>query len=133
LALPFPARGRPREEIFAETRLARDLDVRWREGRVFGLVYQISDEVEDLLKEAFTLFFSENGLNPAAFPSLRKSDLPPEGRSIVSVIARQELGVLARSRLGSSSHGFAIITRPRACLARRTTTSSPPFSPDWVM
>ena len=72
MALPFPARGRPREEIFAETRLARDLDVCWREGRVFGLVYQISDEVEDLLKEAFTLFFFENGLKPAAHPSLRK-------------------------------------------------------------
>src|SRR3990170_4179994 len=72
MALPFPARGRPKEEILAEMRLARDRDVRWRDGRVFGLVYQIGEEVEDLLKEAFTLFFAENGLNPAAFPSLRK-------------------------------------------------------------
>jgi hypothetical protein len=30
MALPFPARGRPREEILAEMRLARDRDVRWR-------------------------------------------------------------------------------------------------------
>jgi len=72
MALPFPARGRPKQEILAEMRLARDRDVRWRDGRVFGLVYQIGEEVEDLLKEAFTLFFAENGLNPAAFPSLRK-------------------------------------------------------------
>ena len=126
MALPFPAQGRPKEETLFEMRQARERDVRWREARVFGLVYQISDEVEDLLKEAFTLFFSENGLNPAAHPSLRKSDLPPEGRSIVSVIARQELGGLARSRLGSSSQGFALITRPRARLARRATTSSHP-------
>jgi len=100
MAFPFPARGCPREEILAEMRLARDRDVRWREGRVFGLAYQIGDKVEDLLKEAFTLFFSEDGLNPAAFPSLRRFDLSPEDRSITSVIARQELGVLARSRLG---------------------------------
>lgn len=72
MALPLPARGRPREEILAEMRAARDHDVRWRNGRVFGLIYQIGEEVEDLLKEAFTMFFCENGLNPAAFPSLRK-------------------------------------------------------------
>lgn len=72
MALPFPERGRPKDEILAEMRRASENDVRWRDGRVFGLVYQIGEEVEDLLKDAFNLFFAENGLNPAAFPSLRK-------------------------------------------------------------
>jgi glutamate/tyrosine decarboxylase-like PLP-dependent enzyme len=53
-------------------RAARDHDVQWHNGRVFGLVYHISDEIDGLLKEASNLFFSENGLNPTAFPSLRK-------------------------------------------------------------
>jgi glutamate/tyrosine decarboxylase-like PLP-dependent enzyme len=53
-------------------RLAREHDVRWQQGRVFGLVYHLSDEIDDLLKEAYTMFFSENGLNPTAFPSLSK-------------------------------------------------------------
>jgi hypothetical protein len=51
------------------------------------LVYQIGQGVEDLLKQAFNPFFAENGLNPAAFPSLRKFEtvvaamtLPPGGR-----------------------------------------------------
>jgi glutamate/tyrosine decarboxylase-like PLP-dependent enzyme len=53
-------------------RSARDGDVQWQKGRAFSLVYHAGKEVDDLLKEASLLFFSENGLNPTAFPSLRK-------------------------------------------------------------
>lgn len=70
--LPLPAQGRPRQEILAAMRAARDHDIRWQQGRVFGLVYHINEEIDNLLKEAFTMFFAENGLNPTAFPSLRK-------------------------------------------------------------
>jgi glutamate/tyrosine decarboxylase-like PLP-dependent enzyme len=72
MTLPFPVERRSKDEILAEMRAARDHDVRWRSGRVFSLVFHAGEEVEDLLQEAFTLFFAENGLNPAAFPSLRK-------------------------------------------------------------
>jgi tyrosine decarboxylase MnfA len=70
--LTLPAKGRSKEEVLAEMRVARDHDVQWRQGRVFGLIYHISEEIDDLLKEAYTMFFAENGLNPTAFPSLRK-------------------------------------------------------------
>ena len=36
------------------------------------MVYFVGDEILDLPKEAYTMFFSENGLNPTAFPLLRK-------------------------------------------------------------
>jgi sphinganine-1-phosphate aldolase len=72
MTLAFPAGRRSKDEVLADMRAARDHDVRWRNGRVFSLVYHAGEEVEDLLQEAFTLFFAENGLNPAAFPSLRK-------------------------------------------------------------
>jgi glutamate/tyrosine decarboxylase-like PLP-dependent enzyme len=51
---------------------ARQNDIKWREGKVFSLVYDPGDEVVDLLKQAYSLYFSENALNPTAFPSLRK-------------------------------------------------------------
>ncbi len=70
--LKIPPKGRSKEEVLEAMRAARDHDIQWERGRVFGLVYHISDEIDDLLKEAFTMFFSENGLNPTAFPSLRK-------------------------------------------------------------
>lgn len=71
-ALPFPKSGQSKDEILSAMRAARDHDVKWERGRVFGLVYHINDEIDDLLKDASNLFFSENGLNPTAFPSLRK-------------------------------------------------------------
>ncbi len=70
--LPFPQTRKTKEDILASMRRARDHDAQWHNGRVFGLVYHISDEIDDLLKEAYTMFFSENGLNPTAFPSLSK-------------------------------------------------------------
>ncbi|MCJ7584238.1 MAG: aspartate aminotransferase family protein [Anaerolineales bacterium] len=70
--LTIPAKGRSKEGVLEAMRAARDHDIKWEQGRVFGLVYHISDEIDNLLKEAFTMFFAENGLNPTAFPSLRK-------------------------------------------------------------
>ena len=66
--VPFPAQGRSKSDVLAAMKAARDRDVRWREGRVFSLVFNAGDEVSDVLKEAYTLFFAENGLNPTAFP-----------------------------------------------------------------
>ena len=68
----LPPEKKPPEEVLASMRRARDHDVRWREGKAWCLVYDAGDEITDLLKQAYTLFFSENGLNPMAFPSLKK-------------------------------------------------------------
>jgi sphinganine-1-phosphate aldolase len=96
MAIPFPVRGQSKDDILAEMRAARDHDVRWRNGRVFGLVYQLSDEVEALLQEAYTLFFAENGLNPAAFPSLRKFE--------------SEVVAMTASLLGGDEHVVGTLT-----------------------
>ncbi|MCR5876312.1 pyridoxal-dependent decarboxylase [Phenylobacterium sp. J426] len=45
-------------------------DVRWREGKTAVYVFNAGPEVEQVQKEAYGLFMSENGLGPAAFPSL---------------------------------------------------------------
>nr|MBC7243739.1 aspartate aminotransferase family protein [Chloroflexota bacterium] len=50
----------------------RQEDVQWQQGRIFSLVYYANDEITELLKEAYSLFFSENALNPTVFPSLRR-------------------------------------------------------------
>ena len=68
----IPLKKGSKEEILKEMRLARDEDVKWEKGRAFGLIYHINEEIDSLLQDAFTMFFSENGLNPTAFPSLRK-------------------------------------------------------------
>ena len=68
----LPSHGLSKDTILSEMQAARDHDVQWRNGQVFSLVFSAGDEVNDVAKTAYTTFFSENGLNPTAFPSLRK-------------------------------------------------------------
>ncbi len=68
----FPEQGRQRDEILSQMRTIKEKDMKWQDGRIFSLVYSAGDEVLELLKEAHAMFMSENGLNPGAFPSLRK-------------------------------------------------------------
>ncbi|MCB0684559.1 MAG: aspartate aminotransferase family protein, partial [Saprospiraceae bacterium] len=50
-------------------------DIRWREGRHFAYIYYPGDEDAAAIREAYEIYFSENGLNPSAFPSLRKLEV----------------------------------------------------------
>lgn len=70
--ISLPAQKTSAEAVLAEMRKLREHDARWREGKTWSLVYQVDDDVTEFLKEAYTLFFSENGLNPMAFPSLKR-------------------------------------------------------------
>ena len=72
MTLPLPSTGKSKNEVLDAMRAARDHDVQWQKGRAFSLVYHAGKDVDEVLKEASLLFFSENGLNPTAFPSLRK-------------------------------------------------------------
>lgn len=61
-----------REDILEALRQMQDKDMDWRAGRTWSLVYQIDEEHLDLLKEAHHQYFSENPINPFAFPSVRR-------------------------------------------------------------
>jgi sphinganine-1-phosphate aldolase len=49
-------------------------DVRWRDGKTAVYVFNAGPDVEQVQKEAYALFQSENGLGPVAFPSLRRME-----------------------------------------------------------
>jgi len=68
----LPESGRSPDEVLAEMeRMAKD-DPRWREGRTFSLVYHAGEAHDRFLHRAYEKFFSENGLNPTAFRSLKR-------------------------------------------------------------
>lgn len=69
---PLPKSGRDKQALIDEMQRLKQKDMNWKDGRIFSLVFSAGDEVLELLKEAHALFMSENGLNPGAFPSLRK-------------------------------------------------------------
>ncbi|HOC72485.1 MAG TPA: aminotransferase class V-fold PLP-dependent enzyme, partial [Candidatus Hydrogenedentes bacterium] len=72
LGVEIPRRGVDRQTLLDRLRALQAGDVRWREHKVFGLVYKHSDAHTEFLKEAHGLYFSENGLNPMAFKSLQQ-------------------------------------------------------------
>jgi len=59
-----------------ETRL-RELgagDVKWRDGKTAIYVFNAGEDVERVKKAAYAMFSEENGLGPAAFPSLAQME-----------------------------------------------------------
>ncbi|KAF0182482.1 MAG: aspartate aminotransferase family protein [Hyphomonadaceae bacterium] len=49
-------------------------DVKWRDGRAAVYVFNAGADIERVQKEAYARFASENGLGPAAFPSLARME-----------------------------------------------------------
>lgn len=67
---PFGKHGRPADDVIAELHAKRDSDVKWENGRAFGMVYDGGPEVREVAERAASLFLHENALNTKAFPSL---------------------------------------------------------------
>ncbi len=68
----FAQQGRPVDDVVGDLVALRADDVRWRNGRTFGLVYDGGPSVHAVAEAAATLFLHENALNTQAFPSLRQ-------------------------------------------------------------
>ncbi|MEM0954694.1 MAG: aspartate aminotransferase family protein [Pseudomonadota bacterium] len=67
--MKFPAAGQSRDNILDQLEAMKGNDVPWQEGRVFAYVYDAGQEAKQLLKDAFSLYLTENGLDPTSFPS----------------------------------------------------------------
>ncbi|MFW9989933.1 MAG: pyridoxal phosphate-dependent decarboxylase family protein [Candidatus Odinarchaeota archaeon] len=68
----LPQEGQSVEDILKLMEESRKDDINWRAGKVWSLVYHANDEHTEMLKKAYTMFFSKNALSPIAFPSLKK-------------------------------------------------------------
>jgi tyrosine decarboxylase MnfA len=71
----LPETGIPESDLLNEMEEIRKDDINWRDGKVWSLVYHATDEHTELLKKAYTKFFSKNALSPIAFPSLKKFEV----------------------------------------------------------
>jgi glutamate/tyrosine decarboxylase-like PLP-dependent enzyme len=68
----LPEKGISEGELLKEMENIRSEDINWRDGKVWSLVYHATDKHTEMLKKAYTMFFSKNALSPIAFPSLKK-------------------------------------------------------------
>ena len=68
----IPKKGLSKESLFREMEEIQKADANWKEGRTWSLVYYGGKNIDEIIKEAYNMFFHGNGLNPMAFKSLRK-------------------------------------------------------------
>jgi glutamate/tyrosine decarboxylase-like PLP-dependent enzyme len=71
-----------REDVLSVLMSFKSNDVKWQKGQLFGLIYETGTDLEEVVKEANSLFLIENGLNPAAFPSLVRME-----SEVVAIVA----------------------------------------------
>jgi len=72
--MQLPATGRRWNEVKADLLDRGSGDAKWRDGKTAVYVFNAGDEIAAIQKEAYTAYMSENGLGPAAFPSLAQME-----------------------------------------------------------
>ncbi|MFT7685887.1 MAG: sphinganine-1-phosphate aldolase [Candidatus Azotimanducaceae bacterium] len=72
--MTMPVEGRKWEDLKEEMLTRGEKDAKWREGKTAVYVFNAGEAVAKVQKEAYTLYMSENGLGPAAFPSLNQME-----------------------------------------------------------
>ena len=68
--MKIPPKGLPKEEIFKILQSYKGEDLDWKSGRVLGFIYDPGKKVHDVTHEAYTMYLTENALDPLSFPSL---------------------------------------------------------------
>lgn len=67
----IPAKGLSESEITSRLELFRQADgIDWRTGRIMGYIYNPGRKAEEIGKQAYTMFLTENALDPTLFQSL---------------------------------------------------------------
>jgi sphinganine-1-phosphate aldolase len=68
--MKLPQKSRPVDEVIADLEAKRADDVRWADGKTFGMVFNGGPSVHEVAQRAAVLYLHENALNTRAFPSL---------------------------------------------------------------
>jgi sphinganine-1-phosphate aldolase len=70
----IPQKGMPKERVLEFLRAMKKDDADYRAARMFGLVYNAGEDVEEMAREAYATYMFENALSPFAFPSLLRME-----------------------------------------------------------
>lgn len=70
----LPKQGQAPEDLLKQLQKMHSTDSDWHSGKTWSLVYHAGDEHTEFLKKVYSIYFHQNGLNPGAFPSLKKME-----------------------------------------------------------
>lgn len=72
--MELPKHGTDWSALKAQMQERGSHDVNWRAGKTAVYVFNAGPDVAQVQQEAYAMFMSENGLGPAAFPSLKRME-----------------------------------------------------------
>ena len=70
--MEIPKHSLAKEQVLERLRGFKAQDLDWKSGRVWAYVYNPGEETAQVVREAYNLFLTENGLDPTVFPSMLK-------------------------------------------------------------
>ena len=117
----MPAAGRTWTELQDEMLARGQGDAKWREGKTAVYVFNAGEDVAQVQKEAYTMYMSENGLGPAAFPSLQQMEEEVIGMGLFLLHGSEDAGGSMTSG-GTDSITMAVKTARDCALANKSTT-----------
>lgn len=124
MSTDFPQNGTPWPELEARMRDLGAGDVKWRDGKTAIYVFNAGEDVAQVKKAAYAMFSEENGLGPAAFPSLARMERE------VTAFGLQLLNAPAGAAGGMTSGGtdsiFMAVKTARDCARSKGRTG--PFN-----
>jgi len=72
--MQLPKAGQDWPALREEMQARASNDVQWRDGKASVYVFHSGDDVMQVAHDAYGMFIAENGLGPAAFPSLKRME-----------------------------------------------------------
>lgn len=72
--MELPKHGRPWADVKSDMTTRGRGDAKWRDGKTAVYVFNAGPEVAEVQHDAYTMYMSENGLGPLAFPSLAQME-----------------------------------------------------------
>ncbi|MFI5396359.1 MAG: pyridoxal phosphate-dependent decarboxylase family protein [Candidatus Binatia bacterium] len=67
--MKIPENGMGRGALFQQMEAYRAHDMPWRDGRTWAYIYDPGQEAEEVIKQAYMMYLTENALDPTVFPS----------------------------------------------------------------
>lgn len=117
------------EAISSAMRQAQQNDARWQDGKTFSMVFYPGVEAARVQEEAYKQFFFENGLNPSAFPSLRKFET--EVVAMSAALVHGDAGVVGNMTSGGTESILCAVKAAREwAFAKR---AGKPFRPEMIV
>jgi sphinganine-1-phosphate aldolase len=113
----LPESGVKKDDVFQTMEQYRADDADWKRAKTWSLVYFAGEDILEVAKEAYTRFFSENGLNPIAFPSLRRFERDVVQMSLSMMNAPPEA---AGSMTGGGTESLLMAVKTAREWARKT-------------